>query len=58
VNGNIADFLIRSLAAAGEQHIYGIVGDCSNGVAEALRLRRRSVAPFWAPFETGSGDDW
>lgn len=52
--GNIADLLVRTLAAAGVRRIYGIVGDRLNGVTEALRahghidwvrVRNEEVAP-------------
>lgn len=37
LKGNIADLLVRTLAATGVRRIYGIVGDSLNGVAETLR---------------------
>ena len=63
---NIAELIVRTLAAAGVKRIYGVVGDSLNGLTEALRtqktvewvgLRHEEVAAFAAGAEahlTGS----
>jgi pyruvate dehydrogenase (quinone) len=63
---NIAELIVRTLAAAGVKRIYGVVGDSLNGLTEALRtqkavewigLRHEEVGAFAAGAEahlTGS----
>jgi len=63
---NIADLIVKTLAAAGVKRIYGVVGDSLNGLTEALRkehtvdwvlVRHEEVAAFAAGAEahlTGS----
>lgn len=63
---NIAESIVKTLAAAGVRRIYGVVGDSLNGLTEALRtqktiewilLRHEEVAAFAAGAEahlTGS----
>src|SRR4029077_8457351 len=34
---NIAELIVKTLAAAGVKRIYGVVGDSLNGLTEALR---------------------
>ena len=36
----VADQMVETLAAAGVERIYGIVGDSLNGFIDALRRRR------------------
>jgi pyruvate dehydrogenase (quinone) len=36
----VADQMVETLAAAGVERIYGIVGDSLNGFTDALRRRR------------------
>jgi pyruvate dehydrogenase (quinone) len=66
MNPNIAELIVRTLAAAGVKRIYGVVGDSLNGLTEALRkqktidwvpVRHEEVAAFAAGAEahlTGS----
>jgi pyruvate dehydrogenase (quinone) len=66
MNPNIAELIVKTLAAAGVKRIYGVVGDSLNGLTEALRkqktvtwvpLRHEEVAAFAAGAEahlTGS----
>jgi pyruvate dehydrogenase (quinone) len=63
---NIAELLVKTLAAAGVKRVYGVVGDSLNGLIEALRkqnaiewvlVRHEEVAAFAAGAEahlTGS----
>src|ERR1700720_4305431 len=63
---NLAELIVRTLAAAGVKRIYGVVGDSLNGLTEALRtqeavewigLRHEEVGAFAAGAEahlTGS----
>ena len=63
---NIAELIVKTLAAAGVKRIYGVVGDSLNGLTEALRkqnavewvlVRHEEVAAFAAGAEahlTGS----
>jgi pyruvate dehydrogenase (quinone) len=63
---NIAELIVRTLAAAGVKRVYGVVGDSLNGLTEALRtqktvewvpVRHEEVASFAAGAEahlTGS----
>src|ERR1700744_2686776 len=62
----VADFFVETLAAAGVERIYGIVGDSLNGITDAIRrhgkiqwlhVRHEEVAAFAAGAEahlTGS----
>ena len=34
---NIAELIVKTLAAAGVKRVYGVVGDSLNGLTEALR---------------------
>jgi pyruvate dehydrogenase (quinone) len=66
MNPNIAELIVKTLAAAGVKRIYGVVGDSLNGLTEALRkqkvidwipLRHEEVGAFAAGAEahlTGS----
>jgi pyruvate dehydrogenase (quinone) len=66
MNLNIAELIVKTLAAAGVKRIYGVVGDSLNGLTEALRkqkvvnwipVRHEEVAAFAAGAEahlTGS----
>ena len=66
MNSNIAELIVKTLAAAGVKRIYGVVGDSLNGLTEALRkqkvinwvtVRQEEVAAFAAGAEahlTGS----
>src|SRR3984957_11863451 len=66
MNSNIAELIVKTLAAAGVKRIYGVVGDSLNGLTEALRkqkvvnwvtVRHEEVAAFAAGAEahlTGS----
>src|ERR1700681_189216 len=66
MNSNIAELIVKALAAAGVKRIYGVVGDSLNGLTEALRkqkvinwvtVRHEEVAAFAAGAEahlTGS----
>jgi pyruvate dehydrogenase (quinone) len=66
MNLNIAELIVKTLAAAGIKRIYGVVGDSLNGLTEALRkqkvvnwvpVRHEEVAAFAAGAEahlTGS----
>ena len=40
MNPNIAELIVKTLAAAGVKRIYGVVGDSLNGLTEALRKQR------------------
>jgi pyruvate dehydrogenase (quinone) len=66
MNPNIAEMMVRTLAAAGVKRIYGVVGDSLNGITESIRkqktiewipVRHEEVAAFAAGAEahlTGS----
>ena len=66
MSSNIAELMIKTLAAAGVKRIYGVVGDSLNGLTEAIRkqklinwipVRHEEVAAFAAGAEahlTGS----
>src|SRR5258708_10333514 len=43
---NIAELTIECLETAGVRRIYGVVGDCLNGITETLR-KRKSIS--WVP---------
>ncbi|MCL5961521.1 MAG: thiamine pyrophosphate-binding protein, partial [Chloroflexi bacterium] len=38
-----ADVLIESLANWGVTHVFGLPGDCINGIIEALRKRQEDI---------------
>jgi len=40
MNPNIAELIVKTLAAAGVKRIYGVVGDSLNGLTEALRIQK------------------
>src|SRR6202035_1529847 len=40
MNSNIAELIVKTLAAAGVKRIYGVVGDSLNGLTEALRKQK------------------
>src|SRR5258705_13410863 len=40
MNPNIAELIVKTLAAAGVKRVYGVVGDSLNGLTEALRKQR------------------
>jgi pyruvate dehydrogenase (quinone) len=37
---NVADLIVETLSQAGVNRIFGVVGDCLNGLTEALRKRK------------------